>query len=43
MDAWGRHEQRDVLPKRLDEAVSRHLKSVAIDISRSMTSRRRER
>ena len=43
MDAWGRHEQRDMLPKKLDEAISRHLKSVALDISRSMTSRRRER
>ena len=37
MDAWSRHEQRDVLPKKLDEAVSRHLESVALDISRSMT------
>ena len=41
MDAWARHEQRGVLPQRIDEAISTHMESVALDMSRTMASRTR--
>lgn len=41
MDAWARHEQRGVLPQEIDETISNHMESVALDISRSMASRAR--
>ena len=43
MDAWARHEQRDVLPRKIDKVVSTHMESVALDISRTMVSRTRRR
>ena len=41
MDAWARHEKRGMLPRQIDETVSTHMASVALDISRSMASRAR--
>ena len=41
MDAWARYEQRGVLPQQIDETVSTHMASVALDISRSMALRAR--
>ena len=41
MDAWARHEKRGVLPRQIDETVSTHMASVALDISSSMASRAR--
>ena len=43
MGAWARHEQRNVLPQKIDEVVSTHMESVALDISGSMASRPRRR
>lgn len=39
MEAWARHEQRDVLPRQIDKVVSTHMQSVALDMTRSMASR----
>ena len=41
MAAWARHEHRGVLTQEIDKAVSTHMESVALDISRSMVSRTR--
>ena len=38
MAAWTRHEQRGVLPQKIDQVVSTHMESVALDISRTMVS-----
>ncbi len=41
--AWARHEQRDVLPRKIDQTVSTHMESVALGISKSVASRTRRR
>ena len=43
MDAWPRHEQRNMLPQEIDETITAHMESVALDISRFMAPRARRR
>ena len=38
-DAWARHDERDVLPEKIDKVVSMHMESILLDMSASMSAR----